>query len=197
MVSQVVTLRDETALLHRAVAGDEQAFATLLEDCRGRAWAVCTRICGNRDDAEDALQDAAVAAWRNLDRFRGGARFSTWFYRIAANASLQIVRRRRDLPSDQLPEPHGTASFADRVDTADVVQQALAQLRPEFRAALVLREYGALSYNEIAEWQGIPVQTVKSRLNRARTALAALLQGALVEDAGRGGHVGATSCRDR
>jgi RNA polymerase sigma factor (sigma-70 family) len=170
-----VGVGDDSVLVDRAVDGDELAFATLLDDCGTRAWAVCLRICGNRQDAEDALQDAAVAAWRNLESFRGGSRFCTWFYRIAANAALQLVRSRRDMPAAGLPEPATPDSFTDRVLTEELVQHALGQLRPEFRAALILREWGGLQYAEIAEWQGIPVQTVKSRLNRARNALARLL----------------------
>lgn len=166
---------DDGDLVARASTGDEAAFAALLKDCRERSWAVCYRICGNPDDAQDALQDAAVAAWRHLHAFAGGAKFSTWFYRIAANASLQLVRRRRDVPHDEVPEQSTRQCFTDRVDQASAIQAALAQLRPEFRAALVLREWGELTYGEIAEWEGVPVQTVKSRLNRARRAMAQLL----------------------
>lgn len=173
------TLGEDSGLIARAVDGDELAFAVLLADCRGRAWAVCYRICGNHQDAEDALQEAAVAAWRHVSAFRGAAQFSTWFCRIAANAALQLVRRRRDTPTDALPEPPAPGSFTDRVEAEYLVRHALAQLRPEFRAALVLREWGDLSYADIAEWQGVPVQTVKSRLNRARNALAQLLADAV------------------
>jgi RNA polymerase sigma factor (sigma-70 family) len=165
----------EATLVARAAGGDEEAFAGLLQDCRERAWSICYRICGNRPDAEDALQDAAIAAWRHLGGFRGGSRFSTWFYRISANAALQVVRRRRDVPHEALPVTAEPEAFTDRIDDSALLQAALAQIRPQFRAALVLREYGDLSYEEIAEWQGVPVQTVKSRLNRARQALARLV----------------------
>jgi RNA polymerase sigma factor (sigma-70 family) len=169
---------DEDRLLDAARQGDEQAFAALLDTARTRAWAVCYRICGNRDDAADALQDASVAAWRAIGNFRGDARFSTWFHRIAANASLQLVRRRRDQSWAEVPEEADldAEGFADRIHESAVLQHALQQLRPEFRTALVLREWGDLPYREIAEWAGVPVQTVKSRLNRARAALARLLE---------------------
>lgn len=170
-------MSDESELVAQAATGDEQAFALLLDGCRQRSWAVVYRICGDAHDAEDALQDAAIAAWRHLDTFRGGARFSTWFYRIAANAALQVVRRRRDQPHAEIAElaDTHTGGIDDRVTAGMVVQTALAQLRPEFRAALVLREWGGLSYQEIADWQQVPIQTVKSRLNRARTAVAGLV----------------------
>jgi RNA polymerase sigma factor (sigma-70 family) len=167
---------EESELVALAAAGDAEAFARLVEACRERTWAVCFRITGNAADAEDALQDALVAAWRNLHSFRGHARFSTWLYRIASNAALAVVRRRRDIPDDGLVfSSDETTSFAQSIVDADAVQAALGKLPPTFRAALVLREWGGLSYQEIGDWQGVGVQTVKSRLNRARNALAELL----------------------
>jgi RNA polymerase sigma factor (sigma-70 family) len=166
----------EAELIRRAAGGDARAFADVLEPYRERMWAVCLRITGHRHDAEDALQDALTAAWRNLARFRGDARLSTWLHRIAANAALKQVARRRETPVEEFPdlvvdEPGLASEVVDR----DAVARALALLPPDFRAALVLREYGDLSYEEIAEAQGVGVQTVKSRLNRARRALGALL----------------------
>ena len=170
-----MTAVGDAELVTRASGGDQDAFAALLEPCRDRAWALCYRICGNREDASDALQDAMIAAWRGLAGFRGGSRFSTWFHRIAANAALQVVRRRRDVPHAEPPDRGTPDTFTDQVQASALLQAALLQIRPEFRTALVLREWGDLTYAEIAEWQGVPVQTVKSRLNRARQALALLL----------------------
>ena len=167
---------DEAALLDRARDKDPQAFIELVTRHRGAAWAVCLRITGNPHDAEDALQEALTAVWQNLDRFRGQARFSTWLHRIAANAALMVVRRRRDLPAEDDAFDVGAASDAFAAyDESDRVQAALRRIPEDFRVALVLREYGDLTYDEIAAHQGIPVQTVKSRLNRARRAMAELL----------------------
>lgn len=166
---------DESALLDHARAGDQRAFARLIELHRRVIWGVALRITGNPADAEDAVQDALIAAWRHLAGFRAEARFSTWLYRITANAALAIVRRRRD--TDALPEeltddrPASDEREADR----DAVRRALAALPESFRVALVLREYGGLSYQEIAAHQGILVETVKTRLNRARAAVRASL----------------------
>ncbi len=146
-------------------------------DCRDRTWAVCYRILGNVHDAEDALQDALMISWRNLDRFRGDARFSTWLHRIAANAALTILRRRREVPEDDIDVGSDVERpFADQLADEDALQRALARLPEDFRTAVVLREWGDLSYAEIAAAQGIPIQTVKSRLNRARRAVAELLE---------------------
>jgi RNA polymerase sigma-70 factor (ECF subfamily) len=139
--------------------------------------AVCVRIVGDANLAQDALQNALVAAWQHLDRFEGKARFSTWLYRIAHNASLAIVRKRVPEPaSDRVEEtPVVRGLDADTVDTVQAVRWALEQIPPDFRAALVLREYVNLSYDEIAEVEGIKVATVKTRIARARQAMAALL----------------------
>ena len=166
----------EVELLARAKSGDEQAFAELAGQHRARLWSICLRVTGNEYDAEDALQEALTAAWLNLARFRGDARFGTWAYRIASNAAVAAARRRRATPTepDQLDEPLGhdfTEQFADR----DQVSTALASLGVQFREAIVLREYGEFTYEEIAAHQGVPVQTVKSRLNRARAAVLAEL----------------------
>ena len=172
------TQLDESALARTAAAGDAQAFAVLVEPYRQRTWAVCYRITGHREDAEDALQDALTAAWRGLGSFRAEARFSTWLHRIAANAALRVAQRRREEPlgdldvdvvADGLP-------FETQLAERDALQRALVLLPPDFRTALVLREYADMTYAEIAEYQGINIQTVKSRLNRARHAVHALLQ---------------------
>jgi RNA polymerase sigma factor (sigma-70 family) len=168
----------DAELVARARAGDSTAFATLAGDCRTRVWAICLRLTGNHADAEDAMQDALMAAWQHIGSFRQEARFGTWLYRIAANAALGIVRRRRDTPLD--PQEHDYLividDHADDHAERDRVQTALEQVPEPFRTALVLREYGDLSYEEIAAHQGVGVQTVKSRLYRARTAMAALLR---------------------
>lgn len=164
---------EERRLLEAAKAGDQRAFAELVTASRSRLWGVCLQICGNAHDAEDALQEALTSAWQHLDRFDGRSRFSTWAYRIAANASLARVRKRRDIPDEDagVAEASTHSGVGERVTTVMVVRRALADLPPAFREAIVLREYGGMDYQEIAEHQGVPVQTVKSRLNRARTAL--------------------------
>ena len=158
----------EAALIMRARTGDEQAFAELVNRHRAAVWAACLRITGNRDDAEDALQDALMSAWQNIGRFRGESRFSTWLFRIASNAALAVVRRRPQFV--ELLEDHPTPwrDPAERIDDARRVHEALLRIPEAFRVALVLRVYGDFTYQDIAVHQGIPVQTVKSRISRAR-----------------------------
>lgn len=175
---------DETALLLQARAGNQQAFAELVTFYRPRIWGVCLNIAGDHQDAEDAVQDTLVSAWQNLEKFRGEARFGTWIHRIAANCSLMIVRRRKantqltdfnDPDHPVLVDDDRKPRFDDRIADLDALRVALADLPDDFRTALVLREFGDLSYADIAEHQGIGVATVKSRLNRARTQLTAAL----------------------
>lgn len=169
-------MADQEATLDAAIAGDERAFAKLVEPLRDRLWGVCLRITRNHTDAEDALQECLVAAWRGLPKFKRQSAFSTWIYRIASNAALGVVRRRREFTDEfgELVDEH--SDFAKQIAERDRVQQALAEVPENFRVALVLREYGELSYEEIAQHQQIGVQTVKSRINRARTTMRALLE---------------------
>lgn len=167
---------DEASLVARARAGDQRAFAALVEPHRSMLTAVCYRIVGDEGAAEDALQETLVAAWRHLDRFQGRSKFSTWLYRIAHNAALASARKTVAEPIDSL-ERGATAgpSLDDTVSDVRSVRWALARIPPDFRAALVLREFADMSYDEIARTQGIRVETVKTRISRARQALALLL----------------------
>lgn len=173
---------DEARLLGWAKDGDERAFAALVEPHGRKIRAVCLRIAPDEQLAQDAAQDALLAAWRNIASFEGRARFSTWVCQIAHNAALALVRGQRAEPVDDIAAQRGrqvakvnAIESADTVDQVHLVRWALEKLPPDFRAALVLREYAGLSYQEIAETQDIPIDTVKSRIARARQGMAALL----------------------
>lgn len=167
---------DDSDLLARARAGDSRAFEDLVMPHRNRLWGVCLRVTGSTQDAEDALQDCLLAAWRNLDRFRGDAAVGTWLYRIAANAAVGVVRRRREVVGEVPDRPDPAPAAEDVLVLRDEVEAALRLVPLDFRVALVLREYGDLTYDEIAAHQGVGVQTVKSRLNRARSSVRAALE---------------------
>lgn len=163
----------ELELLEQAQGGDQKAFTTLVNDASRRMWAVAYSVCGNQHDAEDAMQDALTAIWKNLPSFVPKARFSTWAYRIASNAALQVVRRRREYPEEDAGVAEASTDVAvdSSVASTMVVREALADLNDEFREALVLREYAGMSYQEIADHQEINIQTVKSRISRGRARL--------------------------
>ena len=165
-------------LIQRAKRGDSVATDALLRLHYDSVRAVCHRIVVNKADAEDATQHALISIVRALPGFDGRAKFSTWVYRIATNAALDEVRRirRRPTPTDidatfVLPVADGTGAVEAQLDVA----QALALLPEEYRTTLVLRHVADLDYEEIAEIQGVPVGTVRSRLARGRAQLAEIL----------------------
>jgi RNA polymerase sigma-70 factor, ECF subfamily len=162
--------RDER-LLESARAGDHAAFSTLLRRHDDQMRALAWSILRDRSAMDDALQDAYLKAYRNLDRFRGESRFSTWLHRIVYRTCLDHIRRRR--PADPLPEvdPAAPGRPEGDVDERLTLQRALAALDPETAAALVLVDRDGHSYEEAAAVLGIPAGTVASRLHRGRRAL--------------------------
>ena len=184
-------------LLLAVRAGSRQALDDLLRRHQPRLWAVCRRLTGSDADADDAVQEALVSIVRALPRFDGRSRFGTWAYRIAVNASLDELRRRRrraepGLPGDpdvggarsEGPSRAGSAGRSEPVATTPDpegaalsvdVDAALRRLPPEFRAPVVLRDLCGLDYAEIAEVLELPPGTVRSRISRGRAALVPLL----------------------
>ncbi len=169
----------ELLLIARAQAGDRRAFGDLVLRYRERVVSVVYRMCGDMRLAEDAAQDAFVSAWQHLPGYQPHRPFHSWLYRIALNRAFDLLRRERaTVDIDEMPLAAlaaGPEALAERDETAEVVRAAIAQLPPASRAVLVLREYEGLSYAEIAETLEIPLGTVMSRLNYARTRLRALL----------------------
>jgi RNA polymerase sigma-70 factor (ECF subfamily) len=175
---------DDHELVAAAQAGDRRALDTLLRRHYDRVHAVCRRIAGSSRDADDAAQEAMISIVRGLPRFDGRAQFSTWVYRIATNAALDELRRRKRRPAlhvvgDEREPVEPTDPLADREVTGVVdrmaIDAALDELPEEFRAAVVLRDVADLDYAEIAAALGVPVGTVKSRIARGRGQLTALL----------------------
>jgi RNA polymerase sigma-70 factor (ECF subfamily) len=170
---------DET-LLAAHLRGDREAFGRLVARHERRVYGVCLRVLGNREDAEDATQEAFVAALRRAASFRQAAAFSTWLYRIAVNAATDQARRRargRTAPLDpEAEQPAAGGDPGDQVAAAVTVQDALARVPEEFRVALVLCDLYRMAYAEAAQVLEVPVGTVKSRVFRGRLALAAELR---------------------
>jgi RNA polymerase sigma-70 factor (ECF subfamily) len=171
---------DDVALVAAARAGDDAALEALLRLHHDRVYRLCRRMTGNDADALDATQEALLALVRGLPRFDGRSSFVTWSYRVATNTCLDELRRRRrrPVPVDDLTLPApGPHDFADGVADRISVDDALATVPPEFRAAVVLRDVCALDYAEIAAVLGVPPGTVRSRIARGRAAVAAHLAG--------------------
>ena len=167
----------DEALLAAHLRGDPRAFGELVARHERRIYGLCLRILANREDAEDATQEAFLAALRKAASFRRAAAFSTWLYRIAVNAATDQARRRgraRTAPLD--PEDAGLAvasggELGEVVASAVAVQTALAKVPEEFRVAVVLCDIEGLTYEEIAATLGIKLGTVRSRIHRGRVQL--------------------------
>ena len=158
--------------------GDRDAFGALASSSLPRLVGTAGLILGNHDVAEDAVQEALVRAWRDLPSLRDADRFDAWLYRVLLRACHDQHRRRaRDYdlttqlhePTDAVPDH--TSSFAER----DAIQASLRRLTVDQRTILVLRYYLELTHPEIAHVALIPLGTVKSRINRALSALQAEL----------------------
>ena len=180
---------DDKALLSAHLGGDPDAFGELVRRHRDRLWAVALRTLGNPDDAADAVQNALVSAYRGAASYRGDAAVTTWLHRIVVNACLDLLRRQKVRPTDPLPEDESRhpADPVDSIgarDTALVVEQALATLPPEQRAAIVLVDIQGYPVEDAARMLDCPVGTVKSRCSRGRARLLPLLQQLRNPDAG-------------
>jgi RNA polymerase sigma-70 factor (ECF subfamily) len=172
----------ETALVVQARNGDRHACGELVRRHHDGVIRIVYRMCGNAALAEDAAQDAFIRAWLNLSKFKPGTSLRNWLYRIAVNAALDALRRDArmadvDLGTLSLPDPQESPETAFlRKEREETVQAAILALPEASRSVLVLREYGDLSYREIAAALDIPLGTVMSRLNYARSRLKGSLQ---------------------
>ena len=172
-------------LVQRAQRGDLRAFDLLVLKYQGRIAALVSRYVSDAGEVEDVTQEAFIKAYRALGKFRGDSAFYTWLYRIAANAAKNhlVAKGRR-------PGAHATIEDAEGFDEggmlsesaspealamggelAEVIESALNALPDELKAALMLREFDGLSYDDIADVLGCPVGTVRSRIFRAREAV--------------------------
>ena len=179
-----LTEQQERELVTAAKGGDQNAFETLIRLYEKRVFALTRRLCANPNDAEEAAQEAFLAAWQGLPFFRGDSSFATWLYRLTSNACMDQLRREQrhqnaagpslDDEEVELPvvaaegDPHAAA---ERRELKEVINAGLQSLPAEYRAVLVLREIHQRSYDEIADILDVDLGTVKSRIARAREAL--------------------------
>jgi RNA polymerase sigma-70 factor (ECF subfamily) len=180
------------ALIDAHLRGDPRAFGEFVVRYQVRLLNFVYRMIGDRDRAEDLVQEAFLRVHRHLDRFDRSRKFSTWIYTIASNLAKNELRNRRRLPLLILEQFRGPQAREDRpLDREDpgnrpdevfrrgqlqeLVDRTVARLPPRHREVFVLRELEGKSYEEIAEIMRCNLGTVKSRLNRARQAFAELI----------------------
>lgn len=179
----------ESRLVARCQRGDPDAFDELVERYQSKVYNLAYRLLGDADEASDVGQEAFLRIYRGIQRFHGGSALTTWIYRIVHNLCLDEMKKKRRRPHI-IPEPADDDSGGDQLldrlpdeseepqsqilsDERDLaVRGAIATLKPHHRDVLVLYDLEGLSYNEIAEVLHTNVGTIKSRLNRARLALA-------------------------
>ena len=190
-----VDARQVRRWVQQAQGGDEEAFGELMKAYYQRVYSLACGMVNNPDDARDLSQQAWVKAWKNMTRYRESASFFTWLYRIVSNTCLDFLRHRARLGEQALPDnldlvtqsdPNPAASRhsrpdkeAERAEVRRLFDEALAELSPEHRMALTLREIEGLAYDEIAKAMGCRTGTVMSRLFYARRHMQRRLRGLL------------------
>lgn len=175
--------REETVWIARACQGDESAYSWLLERYRARVVRLAAHVLRRPSEAEDVAQEAFIRAFRSIRSYRGQGRFYTWLYHIVVRVCLdrkRLARWQSEVADDCL----FTTASCDPIDSSHerlAVEALLERLTPPMRAALVLRELEGMEYEEIARTLKIPVGTVRSRLNTARSQFRELWQSACRE----------------
>lgn len=181
------TAETEASLILQAQNGDRNAFGELVRRHYQGVVLVVTRMCGDTSLAEDAAQEAFIRAWVNLPAYQPQGNLRNWLYRIAINAALDMLRRK---PEEMLEDEEvlrmpdqaaGPETILIEKERVTLLQQAMKSLPEASRSVLVLREYGGLSYQEIANVLEVPMGTVMSRLNYARNRLREIIKGYLVK----------------
>jgi RNA polymerase sigma-70 factor (ECF subfamily) len=202
----------EDKLIRAGQRGDHQAVETLFRRYERPLFQTALRVLGNTEDAEDALQDGLLSAYRNLKRFEGRSQFSTWLTRIVINAALMRRRSAKARPALSLDEPPredelpASERFADdgptpeqvfaNTEIREMISENLDQLSPLLRTAFILREMQGFSTGEAAKKLGVTENTLKARLWRARHQLAERLGRRLrrMRDDITGGGMGDAEC---
>jgi RNA polymerase sigma-70 factor (ECF subfamily) len=177
-------MASDEELVTRAMSGDTESFNQLVKRWERPIYALAYRTIGREEDARDVTQETFLRAFKSLSGFRGQAKFSSWLYRIALNLCRDWMRRTRRAPVVQAPEGVDVIELASergptesieelvaRRDLGAIVQRAMATLSEEQRTTIILKEYQGLTFQEIAELQGCPLSTVKTRLYQGLTVL--------------------------
>ena len=167
----------EHNLIQAARNGDQAAFGELVQQYQKRVFALAVRMCPTPELAEEAAQEAFLAAWQGLPFFRGDSAFATWLYRLTSNACVDLLRKENrhqddETVSAEVPDPAPTPEKAvEQKELRRQIEAGLQTLSPEHREVLILREIQQLSYDEIADVLSLDLGTVKSRINRGRRQL--------------------------
>ena len=179
-----MTVATDEELVTRSQGGDVDSFNQLILRWERPIYALAYRVLGREEDARDVSQEAFLRAYRALPGFKGEAKFSSWLYRIALNLCRDWMRKQRRAPVQQMPEGMDPVEMAGesgpvesvedlvaRKELSQIVGEAMTLLPDEQRTAIILKEYHGMTFQEIAELQGVPLSTVKTRLYQGLTVL--------------------------
>ena len=180
---------DDTTLIAQTIAGDSEAFGSLIDRYQPRLYNAMVHFLRDRTEAEDVVQDAFVLAMTKLDSFKGNSQFYTWLYRIAHNAAISKLRKKRptvsldggknDEQSPGFAVPDDGERPGERMEKQEQIQilmNAMDRLSDQHRSILILREMEGMDYEAIAGVLQLPVGTVRSRLHRARITLREIME---------------------
>ena len=181
--------RTDEELVARSISGDVESFNQLVLRWERPIYALAYRVIGREEEARDVVQETFLRAFRGIKNFRGQAKFSSWVYRIALNLCRDWIRRERRAPIQAAPEGIDLVELAAeqgpvesietlvaRHDMSAAVADAMALLPDEQRTAIILKEYHGMTFQEIADLQGCPLSTVKTRLYQGLSVLRRHLQ---------------------
>jgi RNA polymerase sigma-70 factor, ECF subfamily len=181
--------RTDEELVARSIGGDVDSFNQLVIRWERPIYALAYRVIGREEEARDVVQETFLRAFRGIGNFRGQAKFSSWVYRIALNLCRDWIRRERRAPIQATPEGvdlvelaaeqgpvESIESLVARNDMSKAVAEAMALLPDEQRTAIILKEYHGMTFQEIADLQGCPLSTVKTRLYQGLSVLRRHLQ---------------------
>jgi RNA polymerase sigma-70 factor (ECF subfamily) len=171
----------DAELVQRVLGGDAGAYGGLMARYRDRLARYAVHMLGNREDAEEVLQDTFVRAYRSLGRCNDPARFGAWLYGILVNrcrtAGARASRRRRMfVPDEAVPQAPAVKNEAERFEWDELVRWALDRLAPEYREAFLLKYVDEMEYDEMSELLGAGVSALKMRVKRARDRLKHILR---------------------
>lgn len=181
-------LKGEAEYIKKAKAGDIEAFEILLSHYEQNIYTICLKMLRHPEEAYDVAQDVCIKIWKQLERFEERAKLSTWIYRLTTNTCIDYLRQQKkhqevlyDLEDKdevllaQSCQGEDVALQVENKHKREILTMALDELRPEYKAIIILRDIEECSYEEIGEILNLSIGTVKSRLSRARNSLRKIL----------------------
>jgi len=190
----MATKQTDEQLVESAVSGNSEAFGEIVTRWDRKIFALCFGMLGREDEARDAAQEAFISAFRNLEKFRGDAKVSSWLHRIAVNQCLTVKRRTKTRSEDFLNDETDEESrvfvaparlsplrTTERNERSDLVRNAVLSLPEDLRQVIVMKEFEEMTFQEISDVLELPLSTVKSRLYKALKQLRRKLERSPVE----------------